>query len=146
MIRAARGFTLIEMLLSLSVIGLLAGGSLPVLYSFQLRNDQRLTAEQTVAALRRAGTYARGMKNDSPWSVRISASEITLYKGSAYDTRDTAYDEITDMPASLTPSGLSDITFAKLTGVPSATGTITLTSTTNEATTITLNAKGLVSY
>jgi prepilin-type N-terminal cleavage/methylation domain-containing protein len=61
-------------------------------------------------------------------------------------TRDTSYDETYQTSSAITPSGLTEIVFNKMTGLPKSTGTITLTSTNGETRTITINSEGQVSY
>lgn len=141
-----RGFTLIEVMLSVVIIGVLAGVSLPIYNSFAVRNDLDLTTQQVVSSLRRAQTYARGMQGDSAWSVEVQASVVTLFKGTNFAARDTKYDEVVILPASASVSGLSEVQFSKLSAVPNITGSIALTSNANETRTITINAKGVVSY
>lgn len=140
-----RGFSLLEVLLSMAIIGVLAGVSLPIYNSFVVRNDLDLTTQQVANILRRAQTYARGMKDDSGWGVRIQSSSVTLYKGSSFTGRNTNFDEILALSSS-TATGLGDVQFAKLTAAPNTTGSITLTSNANDIRTVTLNAKGVVSY
>lgn len=140
------GFTLIELLLSISIIGLLVGLSAPVYETFVRRNDLDLTAQSLVAALRRAESYARAVNGDAAWSVEIQTATITLFQGTSFASRNTAFDETTAIPATTVPSGLSEVQFAKLSGTPNATGSITLTSTTSDIRTITINAKGMVDY
>lgn len=140
------GFTLIELLLSVTIIGILAGLSLPVYESFARRNDLEVTTQSVVAAVRRAEVYARSVRGDSVWGVAFQSTGVTLYKGSTYASRDTSFDEIVEMPGSISVSGLSEVQFAKMSGSPSTSGTVTFTSTTNDTRVITLNAKGMVSY
>lgn len=102
MTSSMRAFTLLEVMLSLAAIAVIAGISLPVYQSFQVRNDMA--------------------------------------------ARDATFDEFFSMPTSITPSGLSEIVFAKFTGMPTAIGATTLTSSINENRTISINAKGMVSY
>ncbi|HEX8762979.1 MAG TPA: prepilin-type N-terminal cleavage/methylation domain-containing protein [Candidatus Saccharimonadales bacterium] len=144
-----KGFTLIEVLLSVVIIGMLVGLSLPLFQSFQVRNDLDITTQSLADALRRAQTYARDGNGDSMWSVSIQsgAGMFYLYKGATFASRDSSYDESTTLQGNITGvSGLSDISFAKLTGTPLTTGTITLTTGNNEVRTVTINAKGMVSY
>lgn len=145
--RQARGFTLIEMLLSVSIIGLLAGFSLPVYQSFQNRNELDITAQGLASALRRAQTYARGMNGDSDWGVSIQTGSIILFKGSVFASRDTAYDEpVTISPNTIVSGGVSQVLFTKFSGAPTTTGTVTLTSINNDVRTVNINAKGMVTY
>lgn len=144
-----KGFSLIEMLLSVGIISVLVGLSLPIYQSFQSRNDLDLTTQSIAEMVRRAQTYARGNKGDGNWGVRIMSGSAVLFKGPDYVSRDPNLDEMTVIPSALTPGGLkdTDILFSKLTGTPSPTGSITLTNTNiNDTRTITLNAKGMVSY
>ena len=141
-----RGFTLIEMLLSVTIIAVLAGLSLPVFHAFATRNDLDIADEQVAITLRRAQAYARGTNGDSPWSVNIQSGAVTLYKGIVFASRDTTYDESITIPGSIAVSGLSAVHFAKMTGLPNSTGSIILTSNNNDTRTVTVNGKGMVSY
>lgn len=142
-----RGFTLLEMLLSVVIIGVLAGVSLPLYNSFLARNDLDIATQQVAETFRRAQIYARGMKSDSAWSVeRPSSSQVTLFIGTVYSGHDTAFDETITLSGGITASGLSHVEFAKLTGLPSTTGTITLTTGVGETKDITINAQGMVEY
>lgn len=140
------GFTLIEMLLSVAVIAVLAGVLAPVYQSFQVRNDLDIAAVTAAQSLRRAEALAQAVDGDTSWGVRVQPGSVTVFKGASYATRDTALDESFDVPASITPSGVSEVVFAKFTGLPQTTGTITFISHANETRAITINTKGMVSY
>jgi prepilin-type N-terminal cleavage/methylation domain-containing protein len=144
--RQAAGFTLVEMLLSVVIIGMLSGLSLPVYETFVRRNDLDLAAQSLTAAIRRAETYARAVNYDNAWSVEIQPAKITLFQGTVFVSRNTAYDETISMPGSITPSGLAEVQFAKFSAAPNTTGSVTLTSSTNDVRTVTINAKGVVTY
>jgi prepilin-type N-terminal cleavage/methylation domain-containing protein len=140
------GFTLLEVLLSVSIIVLLAGVSAPVYESFVRRNDLDVTTQTVAAALRRAQTYARAGNYDAAWSVEVQTSTVTLFQGTSFGGRNANYDETIALPASITPSGLGEVQFAKLTSNPNTTGNIILTSTANATRTISINGKGRVDY
>ncbi|HSX07130.1 MAG TPA: prepilin-type N-terminal cleavage/methylation domain-containing protein [Candidatus Saccharimonadia bacterium] len=140
------GFTLVEVLLSVAIITMLTGLSLPLYESFVRRNDLDLTTQSIATMIRRAETYSRGTKSDSTWGVEFQSTNAILFRGSMFASRDTSYDEMVTIPVSITPSGLSELTFTKLTGAPNTTGSLTLASTTNTTKTITINAKGTVDY
>lgn len=144
--RSQLGFTLLELLLCIAIIGILTGLSLPVYESFARRNDLDLTVQSTASAIRRAETYARAVRGDSTWGVKFQSTDITLFKGATYATRDTNFDEVIDMPNTVSIAGLSEVQFAKMLATPSTTGSVTFTSTTNDTRTLTLNAKGMVDY
>ena len=141
-----QGFSLLEVLLSVAILAVLAGLSLPVYESFMRRNDLDLTAQQVASSLRRAQTFARANSYDSVWSVAVQSSNVTLFRGTNFAGRDQTYDESVAIPASVSVSGLSEVQFSKLTATPNTTGSITLTSTANATRAVTVNAKGMVEY
>lgn len=140
------GFTLLELMLSMAIITILAATSVPVYETFTRRNDLDLTTQSIVSSIRRAQTYARASHGNDAWSVNIQSGVATLFKGTNFATRDATQDETVSIPGSVTMGGLSEIQFAAFTSTPNTTGSITLTSTANDARTITVNAKGMVSY
>ena len=140
------GFTLLEVLLSVAIIALLTGMSLPVYESFARKNDLDITAQQLASTLRRAQTYARSGHRDSVWSVEVQSAAVTLFQGTSFASRNQAYDEKFTIPSSITTAGLGEVQFAKLNATPNTTGSITLTSSTNSTRTLTINAKGMVEY
>ena len=142
----AGGFTLVEVLLVVAILTIIVGVGTPVYETFVRRNNLDATNQTVVGMLRRASTYARAVSGDSAWSVELQSTGITLFKGAAFSTRDTNYDETTSLPASVTLGGLAEVQFTKFSGAPNTTGTITLSSTTNDTRTITVDGKGAVSY
>lgn len=141
-----RGFSLIEMVLSVAIIGLLTGITLPVYQSFLTRNDLDITSQQVAETFRRAQVYARGSKSDSVWSVEVQSSAVTLFKGTSFGSRDTAFDEVISLPANITASGTSEVQFAVLTALPNTAASVTLTTNVSDTKTITVNAEGMVDY
>lgn len=140
----AHGFTLVEMLLSVSIITLLVGISVPVYASFVGRNDLDLARQGIVESLRRAQTYARAVEGDSTWGVSVLSDRAVVFKGTTYATRDAAFDETIPFGGGVT-STANEITFAKLSGTPTMTGGVTVTqNSTNDTRTVNINAKGTV--
>lgn len=141
-----RGFALIELILVIALIAALAGLSIPVYQSFQVKNDIDIAANTLTQELKRAQILSQASDGDTSWGVKSQSGSIVLFKGASYSGRDAAYDETFSLPSTITPSGATEIVYAKFTGLPQATGTITLTASTNETRTITINSKGAVSY
>jgi prepilin-type N-terminal cleavage/methylation domain-containing protein len=139
------GFTLIEMLLSISIIGIIAGLSTPLYHSFATRNDLSVVAEETTRALRRANNYSRGAREDSTWGVNFESSTITLYKGNDFASRDKSFDEAIPVPININLNYSGKIVFAKVTGLPSSSESISLVGQDGK-TTIRINEEGMVSY
>lgn len=140
------GFTLIEMALSIALLGLIFGMTMPLYRTFAIRNDLDIAVFTVVQDLHRAQTLSQIADGDSSWGVHVSSGSILMYKGSSYIGRDQTYDEVTNIPTTILLSGLSDVVFSKQTGFPQTTGTCTLTSSSNEIRNVTINQKGMVDY
>lgn len=140
------GFTLIEILLSIAAIAIIAGIAVPVYQSFQVRNDLDIAAVEIVQTLRRAQILSQAVDGDIDWGVYVQGGSITLFKGASYAARDINFDEVFEVPASIIPSGISEIVFTKFSGNPRIISVIMLTSNTDETRNISINPKGMVSY
>ena len=143
--KSGAGFTLLEILLSISVLAIIAGVGIPVYQSFQVRNELSLATNTVAQTMRRAQTLAEAVEGDDTWGVYVGGSAITLFKGANYLGRDVAYDEIFNLSNTIVPTGDQEIIFNKFTGEPQSFGTLILT-TADDSKTITINAKGLNSY
>lgn len=141
-----RGFTLVEMVLSIGLLTLILGMTLPAFRTFSIRNDLDIAVNQIVQNMYRAQTLSQIGDGDINWGVHVATGSILVYKGASFASRDMTYDEITDISPSISITGIQDVTFSKFTGLPQTTGTTTLTSIANEIRTITINAKGMVNY
>lgn len=140
-----RGFTLIEVLLSVSAITILAGFSIPVVRTMFTKNDLDIATVTTAQTLRRAQNLSQTVTSDQNWGIKVQSGSITLFQGASYASRDSSFDEVFVLPASITPSGISETVFTKLSGDPQTTGTITL-STDNDSDSVIINSKGMVNY
>ncbi len=138
------GFTLLEVLLSVAIITLIAGLGTPIYQAFQVRNDLDVATNTISQSLRRAQVLSQSVDGDSSWGLYVQNGEVALFQGVSYASRNTSFDEVFDLPGSITPSGISEIVYSKFTGEPQVTGTITLTSSTNETRNITINEKGMI--
>ena len=100
---------------------------------------------QLVSSFRKAQTYSMMGKQNSSWSVNYggTANTITLYLGTPFSGHDTAFDEKYSVNNNITITPF-DISFSKVTGLPSSSPTITISSG-NNIKTITINSQGVVS-
>lgn len=140
------GFSLIEILLSVATIAIIAGLSVPVYNSFQIRNDANVTVDVIAQTLRRAQILSQSVVGDSEWGVNLGTGEVTLFRGTSYAARDNTYDELFNASPNINYSGPQEIVFSKLYGIPQTTGTITITTTSNIQKTIQINSKGILTY
>lgn len=141
-----RGFMLIEVLLSVTLIAALAAITIPIYQSFQIKNDLELIVNTVSQTLRRAQILAESVANDAPWGVFVSSTSITLFQGPSFLSRVTSSDEVFDLPGTIQPSGFQEFVFLKFSGEPQATGTLTLTSSGNDIRSVSVIGKGLVQY
>lgn len=141
-----KGFTLLEVMLSIAAIMIIVGISIPIYQLFQVRNDLDIATVEIAQSARRAQALSQAVDGDISWGIKIQSGSIVVFKGASYAVRDTTFDEVFEVPASITPSGISEVVFAKFTGLPETTGTITLTSNTNETRNIIINQKGMIDY
>lgn len=140
-----KGFTLVEVLLVLSIIILLITLTIPLGIRFYSTRQLDVSENGIVQTLRRAQIKAMSMERDSAFGVYITSEEYVLFKGDSYIARDISYDEIFDLPDNLSITGLSEIVFSKLKGTPSDTGTITL-FLDNRTESININEMGMISF
>lgn len=134
-----------EVLLVVALFSVLAGFGAPIYQSFQVRNNLDIASQTFVQSARRAQSLSQASDGDTSWGVNVQSGSIVVFKGASFALRDTTYDELFEIPTTIIPDGLKEIVFNKFTGLPNTIGTTTLTSLNNEARTIVINQKGMVS-
>lgn len=139
------GFTLLELLLSLSVMVILAGISIPIAWPFVTQNELDVSSVVTAQTIRRAQSLAMSMQEDSPWGVRIDAQSVTLFKGENYDSRNSEFDEFFSLSHIVSITGFTEVYFTKLTGLPNNYGEIIMTNNQQQSKSIFLSAHGVIS-
>jgi prepilin-type N-terminal cleavage/methylation domain-containing protein len=144
--KSTQGFTLVEVLLSVVLLSMIAGMSVPLTRIFLERNELDQTTMALAQTYRRAQFMSIAQDGDSAWGVKVTPSGILLFKGASYATRDQLFDESTSIVPSIMLSGLSEVVFQKGTGIPTTTGTSTFTARSNEIRNVTINQKGMVNY
>jgi type II secretory pathway pseudopilin PulG len=147
------GLTLIEVVLVTSVIVILSVVSGGWYSRFLTQSAVSNTADQIAGSLRKASAYATSGKQNSNWGVSYDNSQIVFYKGSTYPTRDASFTDVFTVNQNISVSGLTDINFARSTGIPSVIGgpggseiiaTIVI-SGNNSSKIITINSQGGIS-
>lgn len=118
----AGGFTLIETLMAVAILGGVMAIGIPLLYRADARNNAIMAETVLVGYLRRASEMSRSGANDSQWGVRASSTAITLFRGNSYNTREVSDDTVFMLYGGVTATG-TDIVFNKVTGFPVASST-----------------------
>ena len=140
----SKGLTVIELLIVVLLISTLGVMSISFYARFLTQNYVDNTTTQLVQSLRKAQVYSMTGRQNGVWGVNYSSSKITLFQGDSFVTRNTAFDESFTVSSNITISNFTDITFARITGIPSASGTTTI-SGNNSSKIITVNSQGVVS-
>jgi prepilin-type N-terminal cleavage/methylation domain-containing protein len=140
------GFSFLETIMVLAIIGIISLAAVPVYQDFQLRNDLDVAANTIAQSLRRAQVLSQAVDGDSSWGLNVATSSITVFRGSTYAGRNTNFDEVFTMHPRISVSGTSEITFSKVFGLPSASTSVVLTIPGGESRTIGINSKGTVNY
>lgn len=135
-----RGFTAVEVLLTLGILAVTAGVSVPLYRTYQVRSDLDIAVEQAKHALERAQVLARAGQNDSMWGYE--ALRGILFQGESYATRDDAADEEYIIPGGVTVSGLTEVVFQRVTGDPLTSGVILFVAANGEQRTVTVTEGG----
>jgi prepilin-type N-terminal cleavage/methylation domain-containing protein len=139
------GFTLLEVLLSVAVIALLAGISMPVYELFYSSNQLDLDTQTVVEQMDRAESYARASVGDSDWGVRLEQGSVILFQGSSYGSGDPDLEESADISPSTTWEGQDEFIFLKYTGLPFKIEDVKIIAN-EDFRTISVNTNGTISY
>ncbi len=143
----AQGFTLIEIILDIAFIAIIFSLSVPLYQSYYARGQLNTAVETFSHALYRAQSFAMMGKSDAAWGVKVNTSSIVVFAGQNYQSRDVDQDEISDISSNLAVSGVREIVFSKLNGIPDVYGTSTFeTANMSEERTITVTPLGIVNY
>lgn len=126
-----KGFTLIELLLVIGVAMSIAALTIPVGVRFVQTQALDETTSDILGTLRRSQHLAAFQKNDSAFGVKFLSGSYVLFQGSSYTSRVASEDESFTLPGGIITSGIDEVVFAKLTGIPSSTGMLTIASSFN---------------
>jgi Tfp pilus assembly major pilin PilA len=125
-----RAFALMELLITIGIIGVATTLTIPLYREYQIRNDLDNATQLVTQGLGRAKLLSQTGQGDSAWGFYVPSG--TLYKGTSYATRNTQFNESYSMPSTIAISGLLDVSYARVVGVPNTTGDIVLRALNND--------------
>ena len=137
-----KGFSFIEALVVISITSFLVVLIVPLGINFYKGQQIEDTANGLVQVLRRAQLQAMSQA-DYSFGVHIIPGEYILFRGDSYIL--SGNQESFEAPRDVVFSGVSEVVFSKLYGVPSQAGDINLSNGLYEAT-VSVNELGRVSY
>lgn len=141
----SKGFSMIELLIVMSIISILSGFLVSGYFYYKKTNDFGLAVQQTASMIRKARLNSISVFEDSQWSVNIQTGQVIIFKGTDFSGRDQSFDETIRIRGVSNISGLSQIEFSKVFGIPQNSGSLTL-SNDSENRVIQINEEGIISY
>ena len=145
----ASGFTIIEVIVVIAIIGFLSAIALPFLSTAIATNDLQIAGEEAVDALREAQSSSMSGRNAGRFGVHFETSQFVFFEGATYTVgapTNVAHPLTGNVTASaITISGGgSDVHFASHKGEPAETGTIVFSDQSGDTRTVSINAVGMV--
>lgn len=140
-----KGFTLIELMLSVGVIAILLMITVPVMQRYLARSDMDVLTNVIVQDLYRAQSLARAGENNASWGVYVQNGSITLFQGASYATRNQVKDELYTISSGVQVTGKNEYNFTIFTGNPVSSGSTTLTNN-SDVKVVSVSARGVVDY
>jgi len=137
------GFTLIETILSLFIVGVITALSIPPFLNYQISHDTSQVVSQLSSHIRYAQSNAMLGVADSQWGIHFTENSMVLFSGSTYLTRNASLDEVIYLPGSVRFGVTPDIVFTKLYGTIGSIVLININSG-QFSRTLTVNTKGFI--
>jgi len=140
------GFSLLELLVVIALMGMLFGMTVPIGVDFIGKNNVSIAKETVVDTLRTAQHNAINMQQDSKWGVYTQSNSLILYVGDTYATRNTNFDLLHDLPSGVNITSGLDINFTKLAGEANTNATIIVSHQQSLSKTVQINTYGVISH
>lgn len=127
-----KGFTLVETLIAIGILVLLGGLTSAAFYNKFRTVTVDKDVQNVLAYLDKARNQSLSSVNSSSFGVKFSSSTVYFFKGTTSNSSTNQASRplssgVTISPLALT-GGVTEVYFNRLTGEPSATGTITFSS------------------
>ena len=140
--KLSRGFTAVEIVVALGILVLIFGIGTQVFVTSRNAKQLETYTDGVSSKLEEAKTNALAGKNGTNFGVKFSTTSYTYFNGSSYSSSATSnvpYNLLGKYNISNNIPGTDDaILFTRLTGIPSATGTIVISDGGSPAKTATV--------
>ncbi len=151
------GFGMIELLVVIAIITALSAVILANYPAVRQTSDVDRAAQALSSVIRVAQSKTLTSENNAQYGVYLNTSldpdQYVLFKGASYASRVSSYDQLFSLPAgtefnAISLGGGTEIVFSKLTGFPSASGSIPVRSVANLSTikTIYVGSSGAIGF
>ncbi|OGI67884.1 hypothetical protein A3A05_01695 [Candidatus Nomurabacteria bacterium RIFCSPLOWO2_01_FULL_41_12] len=144
-----KGITVIELLVLVAAIGLIVLIVLPQFSKLKENQVLKSAVADTLSSINKARGKTLSSFNSSEYGVHFQSDKVIIFTGKVFSAvaGDNETIDLT-LPATISAitltGGAADIYFNRLSGAPSVTGTITI-STTSYSKIITISATGVAS-
>lgn len=150
MLKQSRGFSGLEILLSIAIL-VIAATILTSAFSQFRASSLLVETEATIKGIvHDARARTLGSESNNQYGVHFETTQVVLFLGNIYNAS-ASTNEIYILPVGITISSVglvfgNEVVFARLTGLPSTTGTITfqLIRDSAQTKTITILSSGIV--
>lgn len=126
--RPNNGFTLVELLITIGIFAMFVAVSVPIGYRYFRYQSISQSRDNLISVLRYARDSSITQKNSEMFGVKFFPTSFVLFEGTSYVLRNSSEDEIYSLSADILISGMDEIVFSSLTGIPSTTGVITFSN------------------
>lgn len=143
-----RGISIIEILVVIAVLGIIFSVMVPQFSKSREMQVLKSGVADTLSSIDKARGGTLSSLDSSSYGVHFESDKVIIFKGTVFSAMD-ANNETIDIatPATISnitlASGGSDLYFNRLSGSPSTTGTVTV-STASYSKTITISATGAI--
>ena len=143
----SKGFTLIETILVISIMGILLGTASVSLINYQRNNMLRSTADEISSNIKRVKSNAISSLDNNLYGIHFENNKYVVFKGNVYNSSDSS-NEIFNLSGGLTFSnirldGSNNLIFSKFFGGALTSGTIDLVSG-SKVIRFTINSEGSI--
>ena len=150
---SGRGFTLLEILIVLAILGILVAVVFPPLINFRRSSVLNVETQEMVTLINKARLSAISSKGDVQYGVHFATTSVTIFSGTTYVPGATGNEEhIFDPTVSIGTAGSivvngggADVVFQRITGATdqNATTTLSVVANTTASSTIVIRSSGV---
>ena len=140
-IRSRRGFTLIEIMVSISIIALIATAALISLYGLRRAHMLEDARVDTVRVLENARNHSASGVGNGPHGVHVETNRLTNFEGAAYSGSINHVETFFPSTITLSPDD-TNIIFTRLSATTSAVSTIAATASFGGTATVCVTPEG----
>ncbi|MBX4198175.1 prepilin-type N-terminal cleavage/methylation domain-containing protein [Candidatus Parcubacteria bacterium] len=150
MIRPRSGFTILELMIVMGILGLLSYITITTFSLFNTTQALNRDVQLIVTSLEEARSKTISSDDSSQYGIHFATTTITLFKGSSFNSADPlnqiVFLNTTNRVSAITlAGGVKDVIFSRISGDVSGSGTVVISSARASSTkTVTIYATGIV--